>query len=57
MDAYKVTNLFWSIVWAVVLAGCILGLFWKVAIYMVALIAAVMLGCFLHDYIYTKRIK
>ena len=57
MDAYKVTNLFWSIVWAVVLVGCILGLFWKIAIYIVALIAAVMFGCFIHDYIYTKRIK
>lgn len=57
MDNYKLMNLFWAIVWAVVLVGCILGLFWKFAIYVVALIAAVMLGVFIHDYVEIRRMK
>lgn len=44
-------NLFWAIVWAVVLIGAIAGIFWKPAIYVVAVIAAVMFGMFLHDFI------
>lgn len=44
-------NLFWAIVWALVLIGAIAGVFWKPAIYVVAVIAAIMFGMFLHDFI------
>lgn len=44
-------NLFLTIVWAVVLIGAIVGIFWKPAIYVVAVLAAVMFGMFLHDFI------
>lgn len=50
-------NLFWTIVWAVVLIGVILGIFWKPALYVVALIAAAMLGSFLVDFIRVARMK
>lgn len=50
-------NLFWTIVWAVVLVGVILGIFWKPALYVVALIAAAMLGSFLVDFIRVARMK
>ena len=50
-------NLFWAIVWVVVLAGAILAIFWQPAIYAVILIAAVLFGTFLHDFIYTLRMK
>lgn len=48
-------NLFWAIVWAVVFIGTIVGIFWKPAIYVVAVIAAVMFGMFLHDFIRFMR--
>ena len=55
---YEITvNLFWAIVWAVVLIGSIVGLFWKPIIYAVIVIAAVMLGMFLHDFIKVIRMK
>lgn len=50
-------NLFWTIVWAVVLIGAIAGIFWKPALYVVALIAAAMLGSFLVDFIRVARMK
>lgn len=55
---YEITvNLFWAIVWAVVLIGSIVGIFWKPIIYAVIVIAAVMLGMFLHDFIKVIRMK
>ena len=55
---YEITvNLFWAIVWAVVLIGSIVGLFWKPIIYAVIVIAAIMLGMFLHDFIKVIRMK
>ena len=48
-------NLFWLIVWAVVLIGAIVSVFWKPAVYAVILIAAIMVGMFLHDYIKVAR--
>lgn len=48
-------NLFWLIVWAVVLIGAIVSVFWKPAVYVVILIAAIMVGMFLHDYIKVSR--
>ena len=53
----NIVNLFWAIVWGVVLAGVVGGIFWKPALYIVALLAAFMLGAFLKDYIYVKRMK
>ena len=50
-------NLFWTIVWAVVLIGAIVGIFWKPAIYVVAILAAVMCGMFLREYISFARMK
>lgn len=50
-------NVFWAIVWAFVLLAAILGIFWKPAIYAVVLIAAVMFGMFLHDFIQVTRMK
>lgn len=50
-------NLFWAIVWAVVLVGVIVGIFWKPVLYGVAVLAAIMLGSFLHDIIYFSRMK
>jgi len=50
-------NLFWTIVWAVVLIGAIAGIFWKPAIYVVAVLAAVMFGMFLREYIRFARMK
>ena len=50
-------NLFWTIVWAVVLIGAIAGIFWKPAIYVVAVLAAVMFGIFLREYIRFVRMK
>ena len=57
MDTFKALNLFWAIVWAVVLILCIVGLFWKWAMYIDALIAAVMVGMFIKDNIRCSRIK
>ena len=50
-------NLFWAIVWAVVLIGAIVSVFWKPAIYGVIVLAAVMFGMFLHDYVRIIRMK
>ena len=51
MKHESTVNLFWTIVWAVVLIGAIAGIFWEPAIYVVAVLAAVMFGMFLHDLI------
>lgn len=50
-------NLFWTIIWAVVLIGAIAGIFWKPAIYVVAVLSAVMFGTFLREYIHFVRMK
>lgn len=50
-------NLFWTIVWAVVLIETILGFIWPVALYFVAIIAAIMFGVFLSEYVRFKRMK
>lgn len=50
-------NLFWTIVWGVVLAETIVGIFWRPALYFVAALAAVMFGIFLHDFIRYVRMK
>ncbi len=50
-------NLFWMIIWAAVLVGAIVAIFWKPAIFGIAVLAATMFGVFLHDYIRVLRMK
>lgn len=50
-------NLFWAIVWGVVLIAAIVGIFWKPAVYAVAVIAAVFFGMFLREFIRFARMK
>ena len=54
---YKGLNLFWTIVWAVILIGAIVGFFWRPAIVGVAILAAIMFGTFLVDYIRIIRMR
>ena len=51
----NIVNVFWAVVWAVVLVGVITGIFWKPALYVIALLAAFMVGVFMVDYIRIKR--
>lgn len=53
----NIVNVFWAVVWAVVLVGVITGIFWKPALYIIALLAAFMVGVFMVDYIRIKRMK
>ena len=57
MDAYKMLNLFWAIVWAVVLVLCVVGAFHKWAICIAALIAAIMVVMFVKDYVHSSKMK
>ena len=50
-------NLFWTIVWGVVLIAAIVGIFWKPAVYAVAVTAAVFFGVFLREFIRYARMK
>jgi len=50
-------NLFWTIVWGVVLIAAIVGIFWKPAVYAVSVIAAVFFGVFLREFIRFARMK
>ena len=54
---YGTLNLFWATVWAVVLIGTIAGIFWKPAIYVVVVIAAILFGMFLYETIRYARMK
>ena len=50
-------NLFWAIVWGLITVLAVVGIFWKPAIYVVVVLAAVMFGVFLHDYVRILRMK
>lgn len=50
-------NIFWTIIWAIVLICCIVALFWKWAVWGAILIAAVMVGVFINDWITVARLK
>ena len=50
-------NLFWAVVWAVVLFGCVLGYFWKPAIIVVGIVAAIMFVMFVCDFVKAVRMK
>lgn len=57
MDSDKKLHIFWVSVWAVVLGLSILGLFWKPAMYILAGIAAIMVGIFVSDLIHYLKLK
>lgn len=46
----KSFSLFWMVVWAVVFALAIVTIFWRPAVYFLAVIALVFLVLFIHDY-------
>lgn len=54
---YKDINLFWTIIWFIILSFGALSFFWKYAAIVVVLIAAVMGGMYLGEYIHYKRLK
>ena len=55
---YEITlNLYWAIVWAVVLIGAIVAIFWEPAIYIVVAIAVAMFIMFIRECIRYARMK
>ena len=50
-------NMFWAIIWTVILLAGIAALIWKWAISIVILVATIMAGVFASDYIRAKRRK
>lgn len=52
----KNVNLFWAIIWGVVFALAVVGIFWKPCQIVVAVIAAVFCALFVNDYRETKDI-
>ena len=50
-------NLFWAIIWGIILIAAVGGIFWKPAIYIVAVIAALFFGAFLREFIRYARMK
>ena len=56
-DVDKLINLFWSLVWAVMLALGVIGIFHKWAVIVEAILAAVMLVVFVKEYIRIARMK
>ena len=51
MKYLSTQNLFWAIVWAVMLICGITGLFWKPGLYVAIIISAIMVGVFVREYI------
>lgn len=51
MKYLSTQNLFWAIVWAVMLICGITGLFWKPSLYVAIIISAIMVGVFIREYI------
>lgn len=54
---YKNINLFWAIMWFVLLAIAVVSFFWKYAAIGVVLIAAVNGGMYLGEYIHFSKMK
>ena len=44
-------NLFWAIIWAVVLGCAIVAIFWQPALFAVIILSAINFGMFLREYI------
>lgn len=55
MKYLSTQNLFWAIVWAVMLICGIAAFFWKPALYAVVIISAIMVGVFVREYISIVR--
>ena len=51
MKYLSTQNLFWAIVWAVMLICGNVAMFWKPALYVVIILSAMMVGVFLREYI------
>lgn len=51
MKYLSTQNLFWAIVWAVMLIGGIVAMFWKPALYVEIILSAIMVGVFIREYI------
>ena len=51
MKYLSTQNLFWAIVWAVMLICGVVAFFWKPALYVVIIISAMMVGVFVREYI------
>ena len=50
-------NLFWAIIWAVVLGCAIVAIFWQPALFAVIILSAINFGMFLREYIHIMRIN
>lgn len=50
-------NLFWAIVWAVILIGAIIGWFWRPAIVGIAIISVGMIGMYIAEFIRVNKFK
>ena len=50
-------NAFWAIIWGLVLALGIAGMFWCPAIIGVIVVSAIMFGLFVYDYVRFERLK
>ncbi len=50
-------NLIWVVVWGLVLAGAILGMFWKPALWIIVGVSAFMLAVFAAEFIRILRMK
>ena len=50
-------NLFWGLVWGLIVVLAVVGIFWKPAIFIVVAAAAYLCGMFIYDYVRVKRMK
>ena len=50
-------NLFWGLVWGLIVVLAVVGIFWKPAIFIVIAAAAYLCGRFIYDYVRVKRMK
>jgi len=53
----NIYNLFWVIVWTVMLVGVIVGIFWKPVLYVLAIVSAVVLGMYLREFVKVAKMK
>ena len=53
----NIYNLFWVIVWTVMLVGVIVGIFWKSVLYVLAIVSAVVLGMYLREFVKVAKMK
>lgn len=53
----NIYNLFWVIVWTVMLVGVIVGIFWKPVLYVLVIVSAVVLGMYLREFVKVAKMK